>query len=144
MENHLVWLVAAFSLVIVELVTGTFYLLVLGVAGFAGAAVAAAGLDLGWQALTAAIVAIAGVVWVHHWRAHVAAAASPFSVDAGQPAVFDSWISRASGHARMKYRDALWDAVVQEALADEPRQGEVFYVVTVDGNTLKVSKTRPA
>ena len=40
MEAHLIWVIAGIILVIVELLTGTFYLLVLGVAAFAGAGVA--------------------------------------------------------------------------------------------------------
>ncbi len=141
MEHYLVWLIAAFSLVIIELLTGTFYLLVLGLAGFAGSAVAGAGLSFAWQAVTASIVALAGCVWVHHWHSRQSAKGkSNFSVDAGQPAAFESWISRDSRHARVRYRDALWDAVVRDA---DPQPGEVLYVVSVNGNTLEVSKTRP-
>ncbi len=142
MENYLLWLIAAFILVIVELVTGTFYLLVFGVAGFAGAAVAGVGLNLWWQCSVAVIVGLAGVAWVHRWRGRKTEGAAAFSIDAGQPALFDSWISRDAGHARMKYRDTLWDAVVEGGSDAAP--GEVFYVVSVNGNTLKVSKTRQA
>src|SRR6266571_4448276 len=45
-------------------------------------------------------------------------------------------------HARMKYRDALWDAQVAGDASGEP--GEILYITSVDGSTLKVSKTRPA
>jgi membrane protein implicated in regulation of membrane protease activity len=141
MEQYLVWLIAAFTLVIVELVSGTFYLLVLGIAGFAGAAVASAGLAFWWQALSAAAVALAGCVWVHHWHRRASLVKSTFSVDAGQPAVFESWINRDGGHARVKYRDAQWDANIRDAT--DPQPGEVFYVVCIHGNTLEVSKTRP-
>ena len=55
---------------------------------------------------------------------------------------FDSWVNKSAGHARVKYRDALWDAQVSGDAAGEP--GEILYIVSVDGNTLKVSKTRPA
>ena len=150
MEHHFVWLIAAFSLVIIELITGTFYLLVLGFAGFAGAAVAALGLPFAWQALIAAIVALAGVVWVHHWRVRRPAGAA-FSLDAGQPTIFESWINRDTGHARVKYRDTQWDAIIDPARQasaddrlDDIQPGEVFYVVSINGNTLKVSRVRPA
>jgi membrane protein implicated in regulation of membrane protease activity len=63
-------------------------------------------------------------------------------IDVGQPASFDSWVNRSAGHARVKYRDALWDAHIAGEAAGEP--GEILYVNSVDGNTLKVSKTRPA
>jgi membrane protein implicated in regulation of membrane protease activity len=131
----------AFALVIVELVTGTFYLLVLGIAGFAGAAVAWSGLVFHWQALVAAIVAIAGMAYVHHWRLSSKRIPSTFSVDAGHPASFDSWINRDTGQARVKYRDALWDAHIEGDA--QLKHGDSLYVVAANGNTLKVSKTRP-
>ena len=37
MEPWLIWVVAGFALIIAELLSGTFYLLVIGVAAFAGA-----------------------------------------------------------------------------------------------------------
>ena len=43
MEPYLAWIIAGFALVIIERLTGTFYLLVIGVGAFAGAAVAWAG-----------------------------------------------------------------------------------------------------
>jgi membrane protein implicated in regulation of membrane protease activity len=63
-------------------------------------------------------------------------------LDVGQPAAFESWVDQSSGHARVKYRDALWDAQVAGGASSEP--GEILYITSVDGNTLKVSKTRPA
>jgi len=63
-------------------------------------------------------------------------------LDFGQPAAFDSWVNRSAGHARVKYRDALWDAQVAGDASGEP--GEILYITSVDGSTLKVSKTRPA
>ena len=141
MDIPLVWLVAGFILVIAELASGTFYLLVLGVAAFAGAGVAYAGGALVWQALAAAAVAVAGVVWVHQYRKRTVSNPMP-GLDVGQPAAFDSWVNQGAGHARVRYRDALWDAQVAGGASVEP--GEVLYVTSVDGNTLKVSKTRPA
>jgi len=137
----LAWLIAGFILVIAELATGTFYLLVLGVAAFAGAGVAYAGGALVWQSLVSAAVAVAGVVWVHQYRKRTIASPMP-GLDVGQPAAFDSWVNRGAGHARVKYRDALWDARVAGDASGEP--GEILYIVSVDGNTLKVSKTRSA
>jgi membrane protein implicated in regulation of membrane protease activity len=140
-DISLAWLIAGFILVITELATGTFYLLVLGVAAFAGAGVAYAGGAPVWQALVSAVVAVAGVVWVHQYRKRVVS--HPMQgLDVGQPAAFDSWINQGAGHARVKYRDTLWDAQVAGGAAGE--SGEILYITSVDGNTLKVSKTRPA
>jgi regulator of protease activity HflC (stomatin/prohibitin superfamily) len=43
----------------------------------------------------------------------------------------DSWVNRDGARARVKYRDALWDAVVEGEVRGEP--GEVFYIRAVDG-----------
>ncbi len=141
MAAYLLWLIAGFVLIISELLSGTFYLLVLGVAAFAGAAVAWAGLGLGWQAIASAAVAAAGVLWVHHWRKGSAKQQMP-SLDVGQTAVFESWVSEDARHARVHYRNTQWDANIDGPA--EGRAGEVFYIVAIDGNTLKVSKARPA
>jgi membrane protein implicated in regulation of membrane protease activity len=140
-DLSLAWLIAGFVLVISELASGTFYLLVLGIAAFAGAGMAYAGGALVWQSLVSAVVAVAGVVWVHQYRRRTVS--SPMQgLDVGQPAAFESWVDKSSGQARVKYRDALWDAQVAGGAAGE--SGEILYITSVDGNTLKVSKTRPA
>jgi len=141
MDISLAWLIAGFILIIVELVTGTFYLLVLGLAALVGAGVGYASGALVWQAIGAAIVAVAGVIWVNQYKKKMAPKRMR-GLDVGQPAAFDSWVNRSAGHARVKYRDALWDAQVAGDASGEP--GEILYITSVDGSTLKVSKTRPA
>ncbi|MSQ52338.1 MAG: NfeD family protein [Betaproteobacteria bacterium] len=141
MADYLVWLIAGLVLVIVELLSGTFYLLVLGLAAFAAAAVAWAGPGIWAQTIAAAAVAAAGVVLVHHWRKGSARKQMP-SLDVGQMAAFESWVSEDGRQARVKYRDTSWDAQVEGPA--EGRVGEIFHIVAVDGNTLKISKTRTA
>jgi membrane protein implicated in regulation of membrane protease activity len=140
-DISLAWLIAGFILIIVELVTGTFYLVVLGIAAFAGAGVAHAGGAFVWQALAAAVVAVAGVVWVHLVRKSISPKRMQ-GLDVGQPAAFESWVNKSTAQARVRYRDALWDAQVVGDASGEP--GEILYIISVDGNTLKISKTRPA
>jgi membrane protein implicated in regulation of membrane protease activity len=141
MDISLAWLIAGFALIIVELVTGTFYLLVLGIAALVGAGVGYASGALVWQALGAALVALAGLVWVHRYKQTIAPKRMQ-GLDFGQPAAFDSWVNKGAGQARVKYRDALWDAQVSGDASGE--HGEILYITSVDGSTLKVSKTRPA
>lgn len=141
MDIPLIWLIAGFVLVITELVTGTFYLLVLGLAALAAAGVAYAGGVFVWQAIVAAIVVVAGVVGVHRYKRKIQPERMR-GLDVGQPAAFESWVNQGEGQARVRYRDALWDAQVADGVSAEP--GEILYVAAVDGNTLKVSKTRPA
>ncbi|HVB46806.1 MAG TPA: NfeD family protein [Burkholderiales bacterium] len=141
MDSFLAWLIAGFLLVIVELATGTFYLFVLGVACFVGAGLAYAGGEFAWQALVAAAVAVVGVIAVQRYKKATVAKRMQ-GLDFGQPASFDFWVNKDAGQARVKYRGALWDAQIAGAVAGE--RGEVLYVNSIDGNTLKVSKTRPA
>jgi len=140
MESYLIWLVAGFALVIAELVTGTFFLLVLGVAAFAGSATAWFGLGFWVEALCAAVVAVAGVFWVRQQRKTMQRP-DMASLDVGQSVTFDAWVSREQGAARVKYRNTQWDAEVEGER--ELEHGQVLYIRAVQGNTLKVATTRP-
>src|SRR3970282_2232889 len=99
MEAYLIWLLAGLALVIAELVTGTFYLLVLGVAAFGAGAAAWLGGGFPLQVITATAVAGVGVYLVHAYRARNAAQQMQ-PIDAGQPASFESWVDQAAGLAR--------------------------------------------
>ena len=140
METYLVWLAAGFVLVIAELVTGTFFLLVLGIAAFAGSATAWFGLGFWLEAMCAAAVGIAGVFWVQR---HRKAMPQPdmASLDVGQAVTLDAWVNREQGAARVKYRNTLWDAEVEGGR--EFDHGQVLFIHAVDGNTLKVANKKP-
>ena len=58
MELWLIWLILGFVLVTIELATGTFYLLVLGLGAFAGALATWAGANVLVQSVVAAVVAV--------------------------------------------------------------------------------------
>src|ERR1700675_2259437 len=112
METYLVWLAPGFVLVIAELVTGTFFLLVLGIAAFAGSATAWFGLGFWLEATCSSAVAVAGVFWVQRYR-KTKPQPDMASLDVGQAVTLDAWVSREQGAARVKYRDTLWDAEVE-------------------------------
>jgi membrane protein implicated in regulation of membrane protease activity len=141
MEAYLIWLLAGLALVIAELITGTFYLLVLGVAAFGAGAAAWLGGGFPLQVITATAVAGVGVYLVHAYRARNAAQQMP-PIDAGQPASFESWVDQAAGLARVRYRGASWEARIEGSEAPQP--GAVLYVLAAEGNTLRVSARRPA
>jgi len=140
METYLVWLAAGFVLVIAELVTGTFFLLVLGIAAFAGSATAWFGLGFWLEALCAAVVAVAGVFWVRQQRKKLQQP-DMASLDVGQAVTFDAWVSREQGTARVTYRNTQWDAEVEGER--ELSHGQALFILAVDGNTLRVATTRP-
>ena len=141
MEHYLIWLLVGFGLVIVELLTGTFFLLMLGIAAFGGAAMAFFGQSFEVQTIVAACVAGAGCYGVHLHRSRNSKQQMP-SLDAGQPAAFESWIDEGAGLARVRYRGAAWDAKVDGSGVLAP--GALLYVQATEGNSLSVSRQRPA
>jgi len=141
MDPSLAWAIVGLALVIAELLTGTFYLLMLGVAAFGAALAAYFGLAFWPQIVVAAVVAAAGCYGVHAYRARNKAAQMP-SIDAGMPASFEHWIDPAARLARVRYRGASWDARVDGTEALE--SGCTLYVVNTNGNTLQVAAKRPA
>ena len=141
MADYLLWTAAGLVLVIAELVTGTFYLLVLGIAALIGAGVAFSGLGFWVQAIVASVIAVVGVAWIHKRRKLITSPSMP-SPDLGQPVTWESWINQSDHLARVRYRGSSWDARVAGECAGEP--GEMLYIRAVNGNTLEVTKIRPA
>src|SRR4051812_17331378 len=113
MDLWVLWLISGFVLVIAELITGTFYLLVIGLGAFAAAVAAWTGAHVMVQALAGAVVALAGIWAVHHWHVRNRPATSGDNLlDRGQPVVLESWANEAAGIARVRYRGTSWDARV--------------------------------
>jgi len=140
MDPALAWAIAGLVLVITELVTGTFYLLMLAVAAFGAAAAAYLGQAFPVQSVVAAVVAAAGCYGVHLYRAKSSKEKMP-PIDTGMPASFENWIDVGARLARVRYRGAGWDARVEGSDALEP--GALLYVVTTEGNLLKVASRHP-
>ena len=141
MDPALAWAILGMVLVITELLSGTFYLLMLAIAAFGAAAAAYLGQAFPTQCIVAAVLGAAGCYGVHVYRAKSAPDRMP-SIDAGMPASFESWLDAGSRLARVRYRGASWDARVEGTDAVEP--GATVFVLATDGNTLKVAKNRPA
>ena len=141
MDDYLMWLLAGLGLVIAELLTGTFYLLMLGIAAFGGAAAAWLGQGFPVQALAACVVAAAGSYLVHLTHAKNARHQMR-PVDHAQPVTFEQWVNQDARLARVRYRGASWEARVDGDAALDP--GGMLYIVAAEGNTLTVNKTRPA
>lgn len=143
-ETWLVWAVAGFALVIAELVSGTFYLLVIGIGAFAGAIAAWAGGGFVLQALAAGVVAVVGAWVVHTWHARqpVTPQGSNF-LDRGQPVVLEGWANETANIARVKYRGTTWEARLAQAGA-HPVPGTTLYIEGQEGNMLLVAAAPPA
>jgi len=140
MEPYIVWALIGLGLVIVEVLSGTFYLLMLGVACFGAAGMALAGFGFPAQSVVAAVIGAVGAYLVHAYRVRNRAEQMA-PIDQGQPAQFESWVDRNALLARVRYRGASWEARVEGDGAVEA--GAMLYVLNANGNTLTVSKTRP-
>ena len=113
MAAYLMWAIAGFVLIIAELMTATFYLLVLGLAALVSALVAYLGGDVWVQVIIAAAMSLIGVYAVNRWRAaHPNDAKGSNDLNIGQSVIIESWIDQASGMARVKYRGSTWDAKI--------------------------------
>ena len=141
MDLATIWAVVGLALVIVELLTGTFYLLMLAVAAFGAALAGWLGLEFSVQCIVAALISAIGCYGVHVYRARNSALQMA-PIDSGMPASFESWLDAGARLARVRYRGASWDARVEGAEGLEP--GATVYVLAADGNTLRVAKNRPA
>ena len=143
MDSWLFWTIAGFVLVIAELVTGTFYLLVLGAGAFAAAVVAWLGGEIVLQAVVGSAVSLGGAWFVHHWHeAHRKADEGRANfLDRGQPVVLEQWANESAGLARVKYRGTSWDARVSSAT--KPVPGSTLYIDAQEGQTLVVVEAPP-
>ncbi len=141
MEAHIVWLLVAIVLIVAQLATGTFYLLFLGIAALVGSAVAFLGAGVWIQASIAAICAVAGVFWVQRHRRAIDSAPGMPPLDVGQRVSFEAWTDQGGKRARVRYRDADWEAEVSGECTGQP--GEALYIVAVRGNLLQVARQQP-
>jgi membrane protein implicated in regulation of membrane protease activity len=140
MFEWMVWLAFAGVLVVFELVTGTFYLLMIAIGMALGGVAAFAGLTLPAQFLVAAIVGIVATGLLHQSRfggpGRPNAASDPnVNLDIGQTIRIDVW---TNGHARALHRGALWD--VDLAPGGRAEAG-VYRIVELQGSRLIVVNT---
>lgn len=131
MEIYIYWFLLALVLVGLEMVTGTFYLLVIAIALAVGGSSALLGLGLVWQLVLGAITGVAGTVILRRWKSGQTAEASHASLDIGLPVKIIKW--NDNGSARVFYRGAEWDAELESA--DTPREG-TLYIKAVQGSAL--------
>lgn len=114
MAESTIWWLLAGAAVAVELLTGTFYLLMLAT-GLGGAAIAAhLGAGMTVQLLTAAVVGGGAVVAWHFLRdkrpGEPKASANPdVNMDVGETVHVDRWDTE--GMSSVKYRGANWTVV---------------------------------
>ena len=137
MSDTLVWWIIAGGLVALELISGTFYLLMLALGAACGGVAAWLGLSQPWQIAAAAVVG-GGAVWLWHRRqrgqqglASTTDAADPNQLDVGAIVMVTQW--QADGRTRVHYRGTDWQA---QPAPGAPLQTGAHRIVAVESNHL--------
>lgn len=136
MKPEYFWFAMAAVLVILELVSSTFYLLVLAVGVLVGGVVIWQGGALPAALLTAAVVSVIGVTILRRIRAknfnegQDASQDPSVQIDIGQTVDVPAW---QHGVARVAYRGSHWDAEIE---AGQTAQPGLFVIKAVKNNRL--------
>lgn len=139
MADSTIWWALAGAAVVVELLTGTFYLLMLGFGMAAGALAAHAGAATATQLVVAAVVGGGAVAaWHVVRRKHFAGGPgvnTNLNFDAGEAVQVDAWA--ADNTSSVRYRGTVWTAV---PAGGTPRGTGLHRVRAVDGSRLVLEK----
>ena len=140
MADSTMWWLLAGALVALELVSGTFYLLMLALGAAAAALAAHLGVSLVTQLVTASVVGLGSVaMWyqIKKRRPGDPSARSQRSVnlDVGEIIQVDEWLP--DGTAQVKYRGASWSVIQRPGNAPVPGSYRVAELV---GSRLLVEK----
>lgn len=114
LDDSTLWWLLAGAIVVAELLTGTFYLLMLALGTAAGALAAHAGLAQPVQITLAALVGGGAVVLCHWYRRRRPRDPSPradrsVNLDIGEVVHIEGW--SPDGTASVRYRGAQWTAI---------------------------------
>ena len=140
MADSTIWWLLTGAAVAIELMTGTFYLLMFAV-GLAAAAIAAhLGTSVAAQLDIAALIGGGAVVAWHFLRGKKmvgknAEFNSDVNMDIGQTVTVDAW--QADGTASIKYRGSSWTVQLQNGSATSAGS---YSIVQVIGSRLIVKK----
>lgn len=148
MTDWMMWFTAVCVLVVLEMASGTFYLLMLAI-GVAGGGVAAIlGVSGVGQCVIAAAIAAVATTALRRSRfgksEQLPATRNPdVNLDIGQTISVDAWEQAASvtPRARVPYRGAFWD--VELAAGNQAVTG-VFVIEEIRGNCLIVRNRESA
>ena len=148
MTDWIAWFVLAGILVVLEMFTGTFYLLMIAIGFVAGGASALFGAGGGMQLVVAALVGAAATYGLRRSKWGKTAKRDPqqdpnVNLDIGQTLVVDEWSGGDGGvrTSRVMYRGAMWDV---ELHAGSKAVAGTYVIREVRGNRLVVAESRAA
>lgn len=142
MSEPTIWWVLAGAVVIVELMTGTFYLLMVAVGLIAAALAAQVGSSTTIQILTAALCGSGAVIILYLYKKtrKVSTSASTkanqsASLDIGETVQVDTWME--DGTCLVKYRGSIWSALLAHG---DTRLTGPHRIVEIIGSRLIIKK----
>ena len=143
MHDSTIWWLATGAAVGLELMTGTFYLLMLAIGTGAAALSAHAGATTTVQFVVGALVGCAAVVVFHQMRKRKPSdpsvrAMRSVNLDVGEMIMVEHW--QPDGTANVKYRGANWTAIHREGIVPTPGAHRVIELV---GSRLLIGKVPP-
>ncbi|CAL61526.1 Conserved hypothetical protein; putative membrane protein [Herminiimonas arsenicoxydans] len=148
MTDWMIWFAVACVLIILEMATGTFYLLMIAIGAITGGIVALSGASGTWQCILAAVIAAVATFALRRSRfgrtENPDASRDPdVNLDIGQTLEVAEWrtVSGAKSTARVMYRGAPWD--VELASGGTAVAGQ-FRIQEVQGNRLIVINSNAA
>ncbi len=139
MNDVMLWFVIAFGLLIAELMTGTFYLLMVAIGCAIGGTAAVLGAGIPLQLVTGAAVGIAATMilrrtrWGQHKLNADAAGNRDVILDIGEVVQVDDW---RDGTAHVRYRGCRWDATLEPGAVVRPG---AQVIKAIRGSTLVVA-----
>lgn len=131
--NSTWWWIACFAFIAAELLSGTFYLLMIALGFAAAAAISHTGASLSVQIVVAGLVAGGAVTAWHVYRQrHKSNRHDPVASDIGQIVAVNAW--NADGTTTVQYRGAPWQAMLANPHA--PQITGQFRITAMQGNRL--------
>lgn len=137
MSQTTLWIILAGTLLVVELTTGTFYLMLLALGAGLGAVLSWAGLGIEVQIAVASLFAAGSSFLLKRKRGDSQQAAEQSDkLDIGNTVFVAQWggPGEVPGQTRVQYRGASWTAV---SLNNPPQVG-THQIVNVNGNRLEL------
>lgn len=138
MAHFWIWWILAALLIGLELATGTFYLLAVGIAFALGGVAAWFDASLPMQMVIAGALSAVALAVAHYARKRIKVPQGMAPLDQGQAVRVHKW--NPDGTARVEYRGTQWNAEL-----DQPgsARATTMYIVATRGSTLVLSDRRP-
>ncbi len=138
MQPYVFWFVVAAGLMVAEMFTGTFYMLVLSLAMCVGSLSALLGMNEVQQLTLTALAGIFGIIGLSNWKKKRAAVPDRVRTDIGQMVQVSLW--REDGSLRVRYRGAEWNAELE---TPDTSHEVALYIKAMRGSTLILTAQKP-